>query len=95
MVLHIPNDIASVMRLPARRMQEELLKELAIQLVREGILSRPQGSRLAGMERVEFYELLAKRQVPWEEDVDEVMRQLEAFEASSVNAPRDAEGSAK
>lgn len=84
MVLEIPDEIVHALRIPERRADEELRKEFAVFLVREGLLSRPMARRLAGMERVEFDDLLARRQVPWEGTIDDVLKDAEAAETAAL-----------
>jgi predicted HTH domain antitoxin len=64
--LEIPDDIAAELRLPPNRASEELRREFAVFLVKEGLLPRHQARRLAAFERVAFEDLLAHRGVPWE-----------------------------
>ena len=48
--------------------------------MKEGILPRQKARRLAGMERVAFEDLLARRGVAWEGSVDDVLADVEAAE---------------
>lgn len=78
--LEIPDDIAAALRFPANRASEELRREFAVFLVKEGILPRQKARRLAAMERVPFEDLLARRGVAWEGSVDDVFADVEAAE---------------
>ncbi len=78
--LEIPDDVAAALRFPANRASEELRREFAVFLVKEGILPRQKARRLAGMERVAFEDLLARRGVAWEGSVDDVLADVEAAE---------------
>ena len=78
--LEIPDDVAATLRFPANRASEELRREFAVFLVKEGILPRQKARRLAGMERVAFEDLLARRGVAWEGSVDDVLADVEAAE---------------
>src|SRR5262249_26340958 len=64
--LEIPEDIAARLRFPPARASEELRREFAVFLVREGILPRHQARKLAEIDRIAFDDLLAHRQVAWE-----------------------------
>ena len=61
LVLEIPGDILEALRLPEGRAKEELRREFAVFLVREGLLPNAKARLLAGMERLDFEELLARR----------------------------------
>jgi|GEM_PF-5097351 len=63
--LQIPEDAVHSLRLPLGRAEEELRREFAVFLVKEGLLERAPARRIAQMERVAFDELLARRRVPW------------------------------
>jgi predicted HTH domain antitoxin len=78
--LEIPEDIAAALRLPPSRASDELRREFAVFLVKEGLLPRHQARQLAGMERVAFEDLLARRGIAWEGTADEVFADLEAAE---------------
>lgn len=78
--LEIPDDVAAALRFPANRASEELRREFAVFLVKEGILPRQKARRLASMERVAFEDLLARRGVAWEGSVDDVLADVEAAE---------------
>jgi predicted HTH domain antitoxin len=78
--LEIPDDIADALRFPPNRASEELRREFAVFLVKEGILPRHKARKLAAMERVAFEDLLARRGVSWEGTADEVFTEVEAAE---------------
>jgi predicted HTH domain antitoxin len=78
--LEIPDDIAAALRFPENRASEEIRREFAVFLVKEGILPRQKARRLAGMERVAFEDLLARRGVAWEGGVADVFSDVEAVE---------------
>ena len=62
--LEISDSIVKAIRLPEKRIAQELLIELAIATYREGVLSFGKARELAGMDRYEFSKLLGKRDVP-------------------------------
>lgn len=53
-VLEIPAEVAAHLRLPEGRAAQDLRRELAVFLVREGLLSQPQACQVAGMQRLDF-----------------------------------------
>jgi predicted HTH domain antitoxin len=78
--LEIPADIADALRFPPSRAAEELRREFAVFLVKEGLLPRHKARKLAAMERIAFEDLLARRGVAWEGDADDVFADVEAAE---------------
>lgn len=78
--LEIPEDIAAALRFPPNRAGEELRREFAIFLVKEGLLPRHQARQLAALGRVAFEDLLARRGVACETTADEVFADLDAAE---------------
>jgi predicted HTH domain antitoxin len=63
LVLHIPDSVAQALRLPEKRIQEELLLELAVALYAQDILSFGKARELAGSTRREFAHALGQRGV--------------------------------
>ena len=59
--LNIPDSVAQSIRLPEERMEEELMKELALSLYSQGFLSFGKARALAGMGKYEFGRLLGER----------------------------------
>ena len=53
--LEIPEDIAAALRFPPYRVSEELRRELAVFLVKEGLLPRYKARQLAAMELVGLF----------------------------------------
>lgn len=78
--LEIPEDIAAALRFPPSRASEELRREFAVFLVKEGLLPRHQARQLAALERVAFEDLLARRGVACEITADEIFTDLDAAE---------------
>ena len=62
--LEIPDSIAQAIRLPEKRMKEELLIELALALYAQEMLSFGKARELAGMSAYAFGQLLGKREIP-------------------------------
>jgi predicted HTH domain antitoxin len=61
MQLSIPDSIVKSIRLPEKRIESELLKELALNLYQQELLSFGKASELANMEHYEFSNLLGER----------------------------------
>ena len=59
--LHIPDSVTQAIRLPERRMKEDLLIELAVGLYAQDVLSFGKARELARMSKYEFGRLLGKR----------------------------------
>lgn len=87
LVLEIEPDVLEALRLPPDRMAEELRREFAVFLVREGLLPRAQARKLAAMERLEFEDLLARRHVEWEGTADDVFEDVEAARQALPEEP--------
>lgn len=62
--LNIPDDLLPTIKIPQQRMTNELLKELALQLYRERLISFANAHRLADMSKIEFHYLLGQREIP-------------------------------
>ncbi|WP_017715935.1 UPF0175 family protein [Kamptonema formosum] len=61
--LNIPDSILQAIPLPEKRMEQELLKELAVALYAEELLSFGKARELARMSYYEFAQLLGERGV--------------------------------
>lgn len=59
--LHIPRSVADAITLPEGRKEEELRRELAITLYREGMLSFGKARELADLDKFAFAQLLGTR----------------------------------
>ena len=62
--LRIPDSVIQSIRLPGKRMEEDLLVELAVALYGQEALSFGKARELARMSKYEFARLLGKRHVP-------------------------------
>lgn len=80
--IEIPDEIVHHLRLPPERIPDLLREELAVQLVREGICTAAQGSRLARLPRLVFEQLLGQRKVAWSGTVEDVKQDLATLESS-------------
>lgn len=61
--LIIPDSVLQAIRLPEERIQGELLKELAVSLYDQGILSFGKARELAQIGKYEFGKLLGERKI--------------------------------
>jgi predicted HTH domain antitoxin len=61
--LHIPDSVVQAIRFPAKRMEDDLLIELAVALYAQDALSFGKARELSGMSKYEFGQLLGKRQI--------------------------------
>jgi predicted HTH domain antitoxin len=87
LVLEIGPDVLEAIRLPPDRVADELRREFAVFLVREGLLPRAKARQLASMERIEFDDLLARRGVAWEGTVDDVLQDVEDARQALLEEP--------
>jgi len=62
--LVIPDSIVQAMRLPEKRLTQELLAELAAALYAQGSLAFGKARELAGMDHYAFGQLLGQRGIP-------------------------------
>lgn len=76
MQLHIPRSVADAITLPEGRKEEELQRELAITLYREGMLSFGKARELAGLDKFAFARLLGKRGIERHYGADELDEDL-------------------
>ena len=75
--IEIPEDVLLSAKIPRKRIKEELKKELALHLYREGILSFGAARRLAGMEKLDFHFLLGQRKILRHYDLEDYKKDLE------------------
>ena len=61
--LSIPDSILQAIRLPEQRIEQELVHELAVTLYAQDLLSFGKARELAEMDKYEFGQLLAQRNV--------------------------------
>ncbi|MEW6095356.1 MAG: UPF0175 family protein [bacterium] len=75
--LKIPEELLLTAKIPRQYWEQEIKKELALQLYREGIFSFANARRLAGMSKIEFHYLLGERQIPRQYDIAEYKKDIE------------------
>ena len=74
--LHIPDSIASGLRLPEGEIEPRLRLELALALYSQGILGFGKASELAGIGRYRFAEFLGLRGIARQYGADELAEDL-------------------
>jgi len=73
----IPEEIMMSVKIPRKRWETELKRELALQLYREGMISFANARRLAEMDKTDFHYLLGEREIPRQYDVEDYNEDLE------------------
>ena len=68
-------------KIPRQHLKRELMKELALQLYREGIVSFANARRLAGLSKIEFHYLLGERHIRRQYDISDYETDLENIDA--------------
>jgi len=63
-ILEIPADIASSVRIPPQEVEARLLLELAVALYGQNLLASGKACALAGLTRLEWDDVLGKRAIP-------------------------------
>ena len=72
----IPDSIAGAIRIPEVRLEQSLREDLAMALYADGALSLGKASELAGLDRFEFGQLLAKHGIPRHYTLEELKDDL-------------------
>ncbi len=62
-LIEIPEEVYSAIRLPPDEVEAELRKELAIALYQRGVLSAGKACALAGLDRWSFEQILGRRRI--------------------------------
>lgn len=77
LTLDIPEDLLVGVKIPRNRLENDLKRELALQLYRENMISFANAHRLAGMTKIEFHYLLGERQIARQYDLQDYEKDLE------------------
>jgi len=85
MHLKIPRSVADAIALPEERKEEELRRELALTLYREGMLSFGKARELAGMDKFTFAQLLGARGIVRHYGEDELEEDLAYVRETAVH----------
>ncbi len=79
-LIEIPQEIASQLRLPPKRAKQMIMQELVIRLFEQEIITSAQGARLLNTDRLGFEHFLAEHEIPIHggpEELTNDIRQLE------------------
>lgn len=75
--LTIPDDIYLAMKIPDKEKKSVLLKELALSLYKQEILSFGKARELAGLSKWEFHNLLGERKIERHYSMDDLKEDIE------------------
>jgi predicted HTH domain antitoxin len=79
-LLEIPEEIASQIKLPPRRAKMMLMEELVIRLYEQGIITSAHGASLLKKDRISFERFLAEHKIALHGDPDELESDLTNLE---------------
>lgn len=77
--IEIPEELLIHFKVPKQHWKNELKKELAIQLYREGLLSFGNARRLSEMDKLDFHYLLGSRKIPRQYEEEDFEDDLETI----------------
>lgn len=77
--VEIPESITLSIKIPESELKTRLKIELAIRLYQKGILGFGKARELAGLNKWQFQEILAKENIPLNYDLEELERDLETL----------------
>ncbi|PIU67065.1 MAG: hypothetical protein COS84_05125 [Armatimonadetes bacterium CG07_land_8_20_14_0_80_40_9] len=79
-IVEIPEDIVSRMKIPYREAAERVQRELALRLYERGLITFGMARKLTGMTRWEFDDLLGEQNIVRSYDVEEFQKDLKNIE---------------
>ena len=79
-LIKIPQEIASQLKLPPRRAKQMIMQELVIRLFEQEIITSAQGARLLNMDRLRFERFLAENQIAVHSEPYELKEDLSHLE---------------
>ncbi len=79
-VIEIPEDVASQIKLPPKRAKQIIMEELVIRLYEQEIITSAQGGRLLNFDRLRFERFLAENEVPIHGEADELDEDVKNLE---------------
>lgn len=79
-ILEIPEQIVSRIKLPPSKAKEMLMEELVIRLYCQGIVTSAQGSALLKKDRIAFERFLAEHEIPIHGTSDSLVEDLKNLE---------------
>lgn len=77
--VEIPESISLSIKIPESELRGRLKVELAIRLYQKRILSFGKARELAGLNKWQFQEILAKENIPLNYDIEELERDMETL----------------
>jgi len=77
--VEIPESISLAIKIPESELKARLKVELAIRLYQKGVLGFGKARELAGLNKWQFQEILAKENISLNYDVEELERDLETL----------------
>jgi predicted HTH domain antitoxin len=79
-LLEIPEEIASQIKLPPKRAKMMLMEELVLRLYEQGIITSAHGASLLKKDRVSFERFLAEHEIAFHGDPDDLDSDLANLE---------------
>lgn len=79
-LIEIPAEIVSQIKLPPKRAKQMIMEELVVRLYQQGIITSAQGSRLLNTDRFSFERILAKNEIPIHGEPDELETDIKNLE---------------
>lgn len=71
-LIEIPGEVASQIKLPPKRAKKIIMEELILRLYDQEIITAAQGTRLLNMDRLRFERFLAENEIPIHGNPDEL-----------------------
>jgi len=84
LIIEIPADVVSAIKLPRKELDRALKIELALHLYATGILSFGPARRLAEMSKMEFHFLLGQRRIERQYDLEDYKKDLANLERANL-----------
>ncbi|CAN2041215.1 conserved hypothetical protein [Candidatus Magnetomoraceae bacterium gMMP-15] len=75
--IQIPEQILFSVKIPRKKWESEIKKELSLHLYQRGLISFANAHRLAEMSKIEFHYLLGEREIPRQYDIDDYEKDIE------------------
>jgi len=84
LIIEIPADVVSAIKLPRKELDRALKIELALHLYATGILSVGPARRLAEMSKMEFHFLLGQRRIERQYDLEDYKKDTANLERTNL-----------
>jgi len=79
-LIEIPGEIVSQIKLQPKRAKQMIMEELIIRLYQQGIITSAQGTRLLNTDRLRFERFLAENEIPIHSDPEELDTDIKNLE---------------